>query len=138
VPAGFGPEQAVDGHIRPHGLPRCWASAGIDVGQPEWLELTFANPGPVARVEVVFNSDLNIRRHNFGGSMCPSLVRDYDVVVGNDTVCRVRDNARRFRRHDFDPVLAKSLRLVVYRTWGSPRAEVFDLRAYGPTRDTAK
>lgn len=138
VPAVFGPEQAVDGHIRPYGLPRCWASAGLDLGQPEWIELAFAKPGPVARVELVFNSDLNIRRHNFGGSMCASLVRDYDLVVGDQTVCRVRDNAQRFRRHDFAPVLAENLRLVVYRTWGAPRAEVFDLRVYGPAKNATK
>jgi hypothetical protein len=44
----------------------------------------------------------------------------------------VRENCQRFRRHSFAPVLAKGLRLVVYRTWGAPRAEVFDVRAYGP------
>lgn len=136
APALFGPEQAINGYIRPHGLPNCWASAGIDVGQPEWLDLAFAEADTIASAEVVFNSDLNVRRHNFAGSMYPSLVRDYDLVAqtadGPVVLERVRENSQRFRRHRFAPVLASGLRLVVYRTWGSPRAEVFDLRVYGP------
>jgi hypothetical protein len=132
----FGPEQAINGYIRPHGLPNCWASAGLDVGEPAWLELGFPEPAEVASVEVVFNSDLNVRRHNFAGSMYPVLVRDYDLIALTDegpvSAVRVRENCQRFRRHSFAPVLAKGLRLVVYRTWGAPRAEVFDVRAYGP------
>jgi hypothetical protein len=133
----YGPEQAINGYIRPHGLPNCWASSGIDVGDPEWLELGFARPAEVASVELVFNSDLNVRRHDFKGSMYPELVRDYDVVAlteaGEETVVRVRENCQRFRRHSFAPLRAKGMRLVVYQTWGAPRAEVFDLRVYGPS-----
>jgi hypothetical protein len=131
----FGPEQAVNGYIRPHGLPNCWASAGLDIGQPEWLELTFPEAARIASAEFVFNSDLNVRRHNLAGAMYPVLVRDYDLVVltaaGPVVAVRARENSQRFRRHTFEPVLATGSRLVVHRTWGAPRAEVFDLRVYG-------
>ncbi|MBT3381676.1 MAG: FAD-dependent oxidoreductase [Lentisphaerae bacterium] len=129
----FRPAAAVDGHIRPHGLPHCWASAAMDPGQETWLELELAEPAEVGAVELVFNSDLNPRRHAVTG-MVPTVIRDYDVVAvtpnGEVTVAQGRENIMRFRRHAFAPVQASALRIRVFSTWGSPRAEILDFRVY--------
>ncbi|OGV73965.1 MAG: hypothetical protein A3K19_22880 [Lentisphaerae bacterium RIFOXYB12_FULL_65_16] len=130
----FRAENVIDGHIRPHGLPHCWASAPLDAAEPAWLDLAFPAPRELRSVELVFNADLNTKRHDVSG-MYPELVKDYDVLadVGGKTVCLVKErgNILRFRRHAFAAVSARSLRLVVYATWGRPHAEVFDVRAYG-------
>ena len=130
----YRPENAVDGYIRPFGLPHLWASESLDPAEPAWLELDLARPCEVRSVELVFNSALDRKRHAIAG-MHPELVKDYDVLaeVEGTTVCLVRErgNFLRFRRHAFSPVKANRLRLVVHATWGSPHAEVFDFRAYG-------
>jgi len=87
----------------------------------------------VGSVELVFNSELNVRRHSVTG-MVPEVIRDCDILArtseGETTVAQVRDNIMRFRRHTFPPVLASAMRLRVFQTWGCPRAEVFDFRVY--------
>jgi len=129
---------AVDGFIRPHGLPHLWASAAMDAAQPEWLRLDFAQAETLTRVELVFNSDLNRLRTDFN-AIPPELVRDYDVMaLTGDTEQRIvscRGNTQRFRRHDVRPVKADGLRVQIYATWGSPHAEVFDCRVYGERRE---
>ena len=129
----FAPANAIDGHIRPYGLSHCWCSQALDPAVPAWLELTFAGEQTVGRIEVVFNTDLNRLRHDVSG-MYPELVKDYDLVAvtpdGPQCVVRERGNTRRLRTHAYEPVRAVALRLVIHGTWGSPYAEVFDLRVY--------
>lgn len=129
----FQPGNVTDGHIRPHGLPHLWASGSLDAGRDAWLQLDFGAATEAGAVELVFNSDLNPRRHSVTG-MIPEVVRDYDVVAltpaGEVTAARVRDNIMRFRRHSFPAVTVTGMRLRIFRTWGCPRAEVFDFRVY--------
>ncbi|AKJ64573.1 FAD-dependent oxidoreductase [Kiritimatiella glycovorans] len=132
----------IDGHLRPHGLPHLWASRPFDVSDPAWLELDLKEARRLGRIELVFNPELNTHRQSIRGEypvmesgMYPELIRDYDIVADVKgkpvTVVRERGNIGRFRVHTIEPVTAQSLRLVVYATWGCPRAEVFDFRAYG-------
>jgi hypothetical protein len=130
----YGPEQLINGHIRPHGLPNAWSSGPLDPAQPAWVELAFAGGGrKIGSAELVFSTDLGTRRFEING-LPPELVRDYEVaalVNGRpEVLVRERDNARRFRRHVFTPVQADGLRLTVYRTWGAPHAELYDCRVY--------
>ncbi len=128
------PTNVIDGHIRPHGLPHCWSSGPIDAGRPAWLRLRPSAPVVVVRVELVFNSGLNIRRHDQKG-LYPRLARDYDIEVetedGDLIVVRERDNVQRFRRHAFTATMAHAVRLVIHRTWGATTCDVFDFRLYG-------
>jgi hypothetical protein len=130
----YGPERIIDGYSRPHGLPRLWSSEPLDPACPAWVELAFAGETQTfGSVELVFSTDLQNRRNEIHG-MPAELVRDYDITAlngGRPTVLvRERDNARRFRRHSFEPAPADTLRLTVYRTWGSPFAELYDWRVY--------
>ncbi|MCF7837584.1 MAG: FAD-dependent oxidoreductase [Candidatus Marinimicrobia bacterium] len=126
-------ENVINGYARPHGLPHLWASGPMDPAEPTWLELSFAEPKTVRRVELVFNTDLNTKRIDLSG-MYPGLVRDYDVLAieGSAAVAVVRErgNIMRFRRHTFEPVRATAVRLQVHGTWGGSCAEVFDARVY--------
>lgn len=128
------PTSVIDGHIRPHGLPHCWTSGAIDAGRPAWLRLRPSAPVEVVRVELVFNSGLNLRRHDQKG-LYPRLARDYDIEIetrdGKLIVVRERDNVQRFRRHAFASTKAHAVRLVIYRTWGATTCDVFDFRLYG-------
>ncbi len=136
-----GPEQDLfrassvnDGHIRPYGLPHLWASAAMADGNPEWIEYDLGTERRIARVELVFNTDLN-EDHMGKIRPAPQLVREYAVEVKTGSVWRIiaadAENFLRFRRHDVEPVEATAVRLAIHRTWGSPYAEVFDFRVYG-------
>lgn len=130
----YAPANAIDGHIRPHGLPHAWSSGRVDPADPAWIELAFRGGAQrVGRVELVFSTDLGTRRFEIAG-MPPELVREYDVTAGHGERTRVlvreRGNARRFRQHTFEQVSADRIRLSIYGTWGSPYAEVYDVRVY--------
>lgn len=124
---------AIDGHIRPHGLPHCWTSGRIDVGNPVWIRLRPLKPVVLKRAELVFNSSLNIRRHDQKG-IYPRLAKDYDIIAettnGDQVLARVRENIQRFRRHCFTPVKAQAIRLVIYQSWGASEIDLFDFRLY--------
>jgi len=127
------PANIIDGYIRPHGLPHCWTSGPIDSGHPAWIRLRPPAPSEVARVELVFNSGLNVRRHD-QKEIYPRLVRDYDsvgeTVRGEQTVVQERGNIHRFRRHVFPAAAVRSLRLLIHRTWGADSTDVFDMRLH--------
>jgi len=125
-----------DGHIRPYGRPHLWASGKMRPGQSEWIEYDFNGLVSIRRVELVFNSNLNRRTFDaIRGMMDPELVRTYELQAFNDGLWKIvfleTDNIRRFRRHEFAPVNAEKLRLLIHATWGHPYAEVFDFRVYG-------
>lgn len=127
------PENAIDGFVRPHGLPHCWTSPPVDAASPAWLRLELPEPATINRLELVFNSGLNIRRHDQPG-IYPRLVKDYDIIAetaaAEHTLIRIRGNVQRFRRHDIAPREVKAIRLLIAQTWGAPCADLFDLRIY--------
>jgi hypothetical protein len=68
----------------------------------------------------------------------PETVRDYTISVvpasGDATpvaVADVKGNHQRLRRHEFEPVSVKSLRLHVHATNGDRLARVFEVRCHG-------
>ena len=102
-------------------------------GQETWIRLDFKKRQKIGRIELVFNSDLNTRRHSLG-KMYPELVKDYEIRIIKDkkeiSLFCVQGNIMRLRKHSFKPVEAEAVKLVIHGTWGSPFAEVFDFRAY--------
>ena len=90
----------------------------------------------------LFDPDLETRIFNVGWlnrqTVMPDLVKDYDVQVreGGDwrTICEARGNYQRRRVHTLDrAVTTDALRLVVRATNGTPRAQVYEVRAYAET-----
>jgi hypothetical protein len=97
----------------------------------------------VAAVQLSFNSELTPWYDNLDPDdppAVPTVVRDYRIERriergtgdGREPVVSASDNYQRLRRHAFDPVETDRLRVVVEATNGTPRAELFEVRAYGP------
>ena len=86
----------------------------------------------VGQVRIAFNSDLQQRKPD--APMPRTLVKAYrvEVLSGGEwrKVAEVKDSWRRLAVHDFPRREALALRVTVTETWGDPRAQIFEIRAY--------
>ena len=130
----FSAQNLSNGYIRPYGLPHCWSSNAIDIAKPAELTITFNELKRISNIELVFDSNLNNRHVMMFDRFCIELCRDYDIfaVRGRKKTLLIqeRDNIQRFRRHEFEAVMADKIELKIYRTWGSKYAAVYDFRIY--------
>ena len=129
---GATPQNVVDGISRPvldiaHG----WASDAAKP-LPQWIRLDFAKPAMIGQVRITFNSDLQQRKPD--APMPRTLAKAYrvEVLSGGEwrKVAEVKDNWRRLAVHDFPRCEAAAVRVTVTETWGDPRAQIFEIRAY--------
>jgi hypothetical protein len=65
----------------------------------------------------------------------PETVRDYEILATDSAnrqvpLVKVEGNHQRLRRHNFQPIEAKSIRLHVTATNGDPLARIDELRCY--------
>lgn len=110
-----------------------------------WLALTWEQPVELREVQLVHDTGLHrgltitasVREQKLGivGPQ-PETNRDYRIVGvladGSErTLASVSLNYQRLRRHRFEPVTVKSLRIVIERTQGAPDAALYEVRAYG-------
>jgi hypothetical protein len=145
-PASFpyGASNVLSGVTRPERTTNLWMS---DPNQPmpQWLDLDFGSEVEIASVQITFNVNLDIPEPEFpyqtgGTPEMPDCVRDYRVecqTAGNGewhVVARGSGNYQQLVRHRFPAAMAKKLRLVVEATAGSPSAQVYEVRAYGPSK----
>ncbi len=124
-----------NGYIRPYGLPHLWASAEMQPGRAEWAEYSFDREQMISSVEIVFNSELNHPRlQPTISKVWPELVRSYALYAITDAgeieLARESENFLRYKTHSFTSIKAKALKIMIYETWGSKHAEVFDVRIY--------
>ncbi len=101
----------------------------------EWIKLFFDVEKKISKAEIVFNSDLNPRRIVSDiNSVNPEMVKSYELTAitseGEVIIAEQSENYMRFVCHTFSEVKAKGVILKIHETWGSPYAEVFDLRIY--------
>jgi hypothetical protein len=138
-PRAYGAANAIDGYARPFLTPSLWISRPSDFARPEWLQVDFAAPAEVAEVQALFDSDLD--RHltnawvNAPHQVEPDLVRDYELQLRVDGQWRTgaagRGNRHRRRHHRLERSMrADAMRLLVHATNGTPRAQVYSLRAF--------
>jgi hypothetical protein len=113
-------------------------------GGPPWVELAWADPQPIRHVQITFDSgfhrELTLTSSDSHNSHMvrapqPETVRDYAIVAtlsdGREVeLAHVVGNHQRLRRHDFAPVSARSVRLVVSATNGHDQARVYEIRCY--------
>jgi hypothetical protein len=141
----YGPRNVQDGIVRPYTLPRSWISAGE---KEPWLVLEWGQPETFREMAIYFNPDLSREipssvqcsldpHHYFSPrqGMPPELVRDYRVELRRDntwvTAGRVRDNWLRRSCFSFpENSRGDALRIIFESTYGSPRAEVFEIEIY--------
>lgn len=125
------PEAVVDGVSRIVGHEaHAWVS---DAKQalPQAVTLTWPQPVEVQEVRLTFNSDLMPTAPAF---MPEQLVKSYavEVLVNGawETVAEETENWRRLAVHRFAARHVTALRVVCRATWGSPSAQIFEIRAY--------
>ncbi|MFF6981362.1 FAD-dependent oxidoreductase [Streptomyces sp. NPDC008343] len=126
---------------RPYDGPRMWSSHSLAEDPEPWVRLDWERPQTIARVDTIFNDDvdldlINLHHHRTPFPVVPELVRDYRIEALLEaswrTVASVRGNRERRRSHLLDePVTATALRVVVEATNGSEWATVVALRVYG-------
>ena len=128
---GASPAAVIDGVSRIVGNDaHAWVS---DESQelPQTLTLTWPKPIEAKQVRISFNTDFMLASP---ASMPGQLVKAYAVEVLADgkweTVADEWENWRRLAVHDFPAKHITSLRIVCRETWGSPSAQIFEVRVY--------
>lgn len=131
---GCAPAGVVDAWTRPTGGDyRGWIS-DPEQSLPQWVELRWDAPQRLARVELVFDTNLQPRAPL--QLIEEECAKDYVVEAEVDgswrEVARAAGNYHRLRVHSFAPVTAAAVRLTIGATGGGRTARVFEFRAYGP------
>lgn len=118
-----------------------WA-APISPG-PVWLKLEWPKPVTVSHIQLTHDTGLfrtltitaafSVQEKMQVGPQGETIA-DYDLVGiladGSEKVlASVKDNYQRLRRHDFDPVQLKAVRIDVHKSWGE-QARLYEVRAY--------
>jgi hypothetical protein len=138
VTAAYEARRAVGGLARPFAGPQLWCSETL--GEQEWLRLDWHRDVSIARIELIFNDDvdedlINLHHHTTPFPVMPELVRDYRIEMrdarGWREVVRVADNRVRRRVHDIPSTSADALRLVVTATNGASRVMMASIRVFG-------
>jgi hypothetical protein len=141
----YDPENVRDGFIRPYGGPCSWISGKEK--EPS-LTLEWDRETEFGALALYLNPDLcrelpssiacSLDSHHFftpRKGMPPELVRDFRVEILKDgewtCIARVRDNWRykpvcRFA----EKIKSRGLRVIFESTYGSPRAEVFEIEIF--------
>jgi hypothetical protein len=148
----YGKENLQDGLDRPHVLPRLWISAaekepsillewesarGASIAAKELRELVlYLNPDLSREIPSSIASSLD--PHHFFTArpgMPPELVKDYRIEVRRDgtwsVAGRVSGNYQRRSAFVFPAgTNGDAVKIVIESTYGSPRAEVFEIEIY--------
>lgn len=136
----FRPEQLRGGYARSYGGPNMWVSAPMSEDPQPQIELSWAEPQDVGRVEVIFDDDvnedlINLHHHRTEAEVMPTLVRDARVEVRTEgnwhEVARIDRHRQRRWSADFESLgLVDALRLTVEDVNGTGAARVSAVRAY--------
>ncbi len=132
----------VNGFARPEGLPNLWVSRARVTGRgakPPWIELRWDERRTVGHIRLYLSHDPDMQiptmmmRYPFRA--VPTVLKHFTLSVrvggGWKPVARIRGNHRRLVCVDLaEPVRTDRLRLRAEATNGSPRAEVYEIRAY--------
>jgi len=145
---GCVPAAVVEGVTRDEVDPKTGATVrphhwGSDPGRPlpQWVELIWPEPVRLAEIELIFDTGFHRplmltasdQRAYWGvRGPQPETVRDYRIEADDKAVAEARGNYLRLRRHRFEPVTCRRLRVIVTATNGAPDARLFRIGAYAP------
>ena len=140
----------VDGFVRnipdKHGDAAEWHewAAPVEEGKPAWIELSWGSPRRLRQVQITF--DTGFKRQltlsaqesqnvNLLRAPQPETVKDYRLIAhgadgGKYVLAEVKGNFQRLRRHTFEGVEVRSVRLEISATNGDRLARVFEIRCY--------
>jgi hypothetical protein len=141
----YGPENLQDGIIRPYRMPRSWISseeeepsALFEWDKPQDIEELVAYFNPDLSRELASSVQCSLDAHHFftpRTGMPPELIKDFRIELRQDgkwfIAERVKNNWRRRVVCRFSKrTKADALRIVIESTYGSPRAEIFEIEIY--------
>lgn len=124
---GISPPAVINGVARgTHGNPNQWRS---DPKQrmPQWIELDLGRESEIGLVQIAFDTALG---RLWGTEPHPETVRDYSLLADGRQIVTASGNNQRLRRHAFEGVRARCLRIQVSATNGDPCARIFEVRVY--------
>ena len=139
----YEPANVVNPWSRPTHLPNLWISRPTEFAQPEFLDLHWSRPQRIGAVTLLFDSalDFHVTRlwMSYKRNTIPSIVRDYRLYARDEAGAWVvlveeKGNCQRRRHLTFSPVTTQTLRVECRATNGLPRAQIYAVRAYGPTQ----
>ncbi len=139
----YPPENVISGITRRiDGESNEWRSYGVSANG-EWISVKFDKSETISLVQVVFDSNFDLekkitlssRRQSQQEAGVPKeLVRDYDIELyqnGKEVLKKeIRGNHQRLCRIDFTKTVCDEIRIVVYKTNGTPDARIFEIRVY--------
>ncbi|MET8159017.1 FAD-dependent oxidoreductase [Sphaerisporangium sp. NPDC005289] len=139
--AAYSADKVVDGYLRPFAGPHLWTSRPLATDGEPWLQLAWAEPVTVSRIEIIANDDvnedlINLPHHRMPFTLMPTLVRDYRIEAraagaGWRPLVSVAGNRQRRRTHGFAaPIVTDRIRVVVTATNGTGSAQLIAVRAY--------
>lgn len=120
-----------------------WVAPLVE-GKGAWVQLAWDKPVTLSEVQLIHDTGLDrdltitaqpsVIKKMIAGPQ-PETNRDYKVIGiladGSERVLAdIANNYQRLRRHRFDPVALKALRIVVARTHGAPDASLYEVRTY--------
>lgn len=128
---GASPSAVVDGVSRIVGdVAHAWVSDERQA-MPQSLTLSWPKPVMAEEVRISFNTDF-MPAHP--AAMPRQLVKSYVVEILSDgkwqQVAEERENWRRLAVHGFSERRITAMRIVCRETWGSPSAQIFEVRVY--------
>ena len=133
----FPAAQVLSGVTRPHRSTNLWVSDPVQP-LPQSLELDWAQPQTIGRVQLIFPGHLVREYHAYGpfyrDPQCP---RDYRIETWTgsrwEAVLEISGNYQRRRLHPLaEPVTTSKLRVCVTATNGDPSAAIYEVRCYAP------
>lgn len=112
-------------------------------GGEVWIELTWAEPVRIGQIQITHDTGLHrdltmtslywLQGEMLSGPQ-PETARAYEVVgiLANGSqqrLAKVENNYQRLRRHTFEPVKVRAIRIKVEKAAG-PEAGIYEVRAY--------
>jgi hypothetical protein len=137
-------DHAINGLVRD--MPGSWSNrwGGEMKEDGAWIELSWDKPQTISQVQITFDSgfhreltlsEQSARKKKMVLAAQPETVKDYTIAYKKgmgkfETVAEVKGNYLRLRRHDFEPVTTKAIRIHVGATNGSKEARIYEIRCY--------
>ncbi|GAA3408954.1 FAD-dependent oxidoreductase [Paenibacillus hodogayensis] len=131
----FGGSSVTSGVTRPHRYPNVWRSDPSEP-LPQWLELSWAQPVAIGRLELTFPGHLlRDYRHYpalYRDPQCPKDMTAEAFIGGRwRELGALRGHyQRRGTIVPGEPVFADRLRVTVHATNGDPSAAIYEIRCY--------
>lgn len=124
------PGNVIDGIARTVGDKTHKWQPNPEEAMPQWIELEFSEPTTFNTVHVVFVTDLNARNRDLVSRGVKAYSLEIDEKGSWRTLILETNNIQRWRRHVFDNVTARRLRVVLHDSSPSNTAGIYEIRVY--------